>query len=321
LALANLNISAGVPVAADIPFSRRRQARWRRHLTSYAFVLPYVVTMILFGLGPGLYALLISFADFSTGVPRYFAAGFRNYLAVFKDYRFGFTITNITSFLIISVLMGIALVVMLALLLHMRPGRLSSVLRTIYFMGGAVTGPVLVLVFIIMFNPLLSPFGPILRASGLNSFDDIVTPKALPILFTIIGFFSGAGMWIAIQYGALEGIPVELLEAAKIDGCDAWQQLLYIKLPLIRPYIIYQFILIFAGNVQLFVEPQLMGNQTYVQGNVPHVWSPNQLAYFFAFEMGNFGAAAALSLLMLLIGLVASYLIIRWTGFFSIEAS
>jgi multiple sugar transport system permease protein len=74
------------------------------------------------------------------------------------------------------------------------------------------------------------------------------------------------------------------------------------------------------GNVQLFVEPQLLGNQTYVQANVPLQWSPNQLAYSFAFDLGNFGSAAALSLLMLLIGLGAAYVLIRWTGFFKIEA-
>jgi multiple sugar transport system permease protein len=317
--VANLDVSAGVPMTSEKPLPRH-QARWRKNLTTYIFVLPYVVTMLLFGLGPGLYALLISFANFGGGVPRYFAAGFRNYMAVFKDFRFGFTLSNIAAFLAISIPLGISLVVILALLLHMRPGKLSSALRTIYFMGGAVTGPVLMLVFIIMLNPFISPFGPFLRAFGLNTFDDVVTPRSLALLFTIIGFFSGAGMWISIQYGALEGIPMELLEAAKIDGCDAWKQVLYIKLPLIRPYIIYQFILIFAGNVQLFVEPQLLGNQTYIQGNVPHIWSPNQLAYSFAFEMGNFGAAAALSLLMLIIGLGASYLVIRWTGFFNIEA-
>ena len=48
-------------------------------------------------------------------------------------------------------------------------------------------------------------------------------------------------------------------------------------------------------------------------------WSPNQLAYNFAFELGNFGAASAVALLMLVIGLGAAYLMIRWTGFFNIE--
>ena len=99
------------------------------------------------------------------------------------------------------------------------------------------------------------------------------------------------------------------------------EKVLFIKFPLIRPYVIYQFILIFAGNVQLFVEPQILGggNNLGVGGNVPTVWSPNQLAYNFAFEMGNFGAASALSLILLAIGLGAAYLIIRWTGFFEIE--
>ncbi|MHB8628521.1 MAG: carbohydrate ABC transporter permease [Aggregatilineales bacterium] len=252
------------------------------------------------------------------GVPNYFAAGFSNYVTAFNDTRFTFTMGNITQFLAFSVPVGIALVVLLALLLQMRPGRVSSVLRTLYFIPGAVTGPVLVLLFIVAATPDISPFGALERTVGLKTFNDVVTPAALPFIFTAIGFFSGAGMWIAIQYGALESIPREMLEASRIDGCGPWQQVLYIKLPLIRPYIIYQFIVIFSGNVQLFVEPQLLGNPTYIKANVPAQWSPNQLAYSFAFDLGNFGAAAALSLLMLLVGLGASFVVIRATGFFNI---
>jgi multiple sugar transport system permease protein len=277
--------------------------------------------MLAFGLGPGLYALLLSFADFSTGLPRYFAAGFGNYLAVFKDFRFNFTFANIGVFLVISVPLGIAMVVILAILLQMRPGPLSTALRTLYFVSGAVTGPVLVLVMIFMLDPSISPFQILLKGMGFELLNDVIYPSSLPVLFTLVGFFSGAGMWIAIQYGALEAISTEVIEAATIDGANAWQKALLIKFPLIRPYIIYQFILIFAGNVQLFVEPQILGggNNLGVGGNVPAVWSPNQLAYNFAFEMGNFGAASALSLFMLVIGLGAAYLIIRWTGFFNIE--
>ncbi len=318
--MANLNPSTDIPFATVKQVTNHRQTGWRRHKTAYLFVLPYFLAMLIFGLGPGLYAFLISFADFSVGIPRYFAAGFSNYIVAFKDFRFAFTFANILRFLAFSVPLGIALVVLLALLLHMRPGKFSSTLRTLYFIPGAVTGPVLMLIAIVSFNPDLSPFGSILRSANINTLNNVVSPGSLPLLFTMIGFFCGAGMWIAIQFGALQGIPAELLEAATIDGCNAWQQLLHIKLPLIRPYIIYQFILIFSGNVQLFVEPQLLGNQTYVQANVPLQWSPNQLAYSFAFDLGNFGSAAALSLLMLLIGLAAAYIVIRWTGFFNIEA-
>jgi multiple sugar transport system permease protein len=317
--MANVNVSAGVPVATQTHGEPTGlQVRWRKYRIIYLFVLPYVLAMLLFGIGPGLYALLISFADFSMGVPNYFAAGFSNYVTAFSDFRFAFTLGNITQFLAFSVPVGIALVILLALLLQMRPGRVSSVLRTLYFIPGAVTGPVLVLLFIVAATPDISPFGALEHTVGLQTFNDLVTPAALPFIFTAIGFFSGAGMWIAIQYGALESIPKEMLEASRIDGCGPWQQVWYIKLPLIRPYIIYQFILIFSGNVQLFVEPQLLGNPTYIKANVPSQWSPNQLAYSFAFDLGNFGAAAALSLLMLLVGLGASYVVIRATGFFNI---
>lgn len=296
--------------------------RLRQNLVAHVFALPYFLVMLAFGLGPGLYAFLISFADFSAGVPRYFAAGWNNYLLVFRNSRFLFSFTNIAEFLVVSVPLGIAMVVVLAMLLHMRPGVSSTVLRTLFFVAGAVTGPVLVLLGIFMFDPSISPFKGLLQGMGFNVLNDVVRSSTLPMVFTLIGFFSGAGMWIAIQYGGLEGIPTELVEAATIDGCNAWQKILYIKLPLIRPYIIYQFILVFAGNVQLFVEPQILGgnaNGLGVGANVPAVWSPNQLAYYFAFELGNFGAASALSLLMLVIGLGAAFFIIRWTGFFNIE--
>jgi multiple sugar transport system permease protein len=275
--------------------------------------------MILFGIGPGLYALVMSFSKFQMGVPDYFAAGLDNYVTAFTDARFLTTFGNLLEFVVISVPLGIACVVLIALLLDMRPGRAASALRLMYFLPGAVTGPALVLLAICILNPDISPFGPVMKAAGLNNFDALVFPGSLPFIFTIIGFFSGAGMWIAIQHGGLQCVSKEVLEAAELDGCNAWQKALYVKLPFIRPFIVYQAILIFALNVQLFVEPQLMSS-TWVQANVPPQWSPNQLAYSFAFDVGNFGAAAALSLLMLGIGIAGAYVLIRWTGFFKLEA-
>jgi multiple sugar transport system permease protein len=289
-----------------------------RHLTSYLFLLPYLLAMLLFSIGPGLYALLISFADFSTGIPRYFAAGLNNYITAYTDFRFVEVFQNVGIFLIISVPLGIGLVVLLSLLLHIQRGWLASSLRTIYFVPGAVTGPALVLLAIFMFDPNISPFRGLLRTMGYELINDVITPSALPWLFTIIGFFAGAGVWIAIFYGAYEGLSTEVMEAATIDGCNAWQKAWYIKIPLIKPYIMYMLILVLAGNVQLFAEPQLLG---VAGGNVPNPWSPNQLSYYFAFRLANFGAAAAASLVMLLIGLAASYVVVEWTGVFKLESS
>ena len=284
-------VPAAAPLTHRSRLSRLGGSGWRRHRTSYFLLMPYLFFLLVFGVGPGLYALLMSVSKYEGGVPTYFASGIDNYVTAFGDAR----------------------------LLDMRPGRFSSLLRLLYFIPGAVTGPALILLAICILNPDISPFGPAFQAVGLKNFDAIVGGGTLPFIFTIIGFFSGAGMWIAIQHGGLQGVSREVLEAAELDGCNAWQKARYIKLPFIRPFIVYQTILIFALNVQLFVEPQLM-TSTWVQGNVPPQWAPNQLAYSFAFEVGNFGAAAALSILMLGIGLLGAYVLIRWTGFFQIEA-
>src|SRR5262245_5636246 len=98
----------------------------RRHLTSYLFLIPYLLAMILFSIGPGLYALMISFADFSTGIPRYFAAGLNNYITAYTDFRFTEVFRNVGIFLAISVPLGIFLVVLLSTLLHIHRGRLAS---------------------------------------------------------------------------------------------------------------------------------------------------------------------------------------------------
>ncbi len=284
------------------------------------FILPYVLFLLAFGVGPGIYAFLISFSKTVGGRPQLFQAGLSNYATAFSDFRFGSAIEHMIQFLLISVPVGIVGVVLLALLLHQREGRFSAIMRTIYFVPGAVAGPALVLIAIFMFDPNVSPFGGLLHGVfGFDQVRDLVRERNFPLLFTIITFFAGAGGWIAIFYGALNGISREIIEAAIIDGCDNLQLAVRIKVPLIRPYIAYMLILTFAGNVQLFAEPQLIGRAP--GSTLSPYWSPNQLGYAFAFELGNFGAAAALSMLLLVIGVVGAFIIIRVTNLFRTEVS
>ncbi len=287
---------------------------------AHLFVLPYVLFLLVFGVGPGIYALIISFSKTVGGRPQLFQAGLKNYSTAFSDFRFAPAISHMIQFLAVSIPLGVAGVLFLSLLLHGRRNWFSSAMRTVYFVPGAVAGPALVLVAIFMFDPNVSPFGVVLReVFDFKLVGDVLREKNYPLLFTLIGFFGGAGGWIAIFYGALNGISNEIVEAAIIDGCNNLQLALRIKMPIIRPYIAYMLILTVAGNVQLFAEPQLIGRAP--GSTVSAYWSPNQLGYAFAFELGNFGAAAALSMLLLLTGVLAAFIIIRATNLFQTEAS
>ncbi len=305
------------------PVPRQAAARRRRAFSffkaGHLFVLPYLFFMLVFGLGPALYAVVVSVSKFQFGRPLLFQAGLDNFATAFTHYRFLPAFQNVLGYLALSLPVALLGVIGLSLLLHARPSRLADGVRTVYFLPGAVTGPALVLVAIFMFDPNVSPFRPLLTAMGMEALINVIRPQRLVLLFTLITFFAGAGGWIAIFYGALNGISKEVVEAATIDGCGAWELASRIKLPLILPYVWYMLILSFAGNVQLFAEPQLIG--AALPGVIGPSWSPNLLSYDFAFTLGNFGAAAAVSLVLLAIGLIAAYLVITFTGFYQTDAA
>jgi multiple sugar transport system permease protein len=142
-------------------------------------------------------------------------------------------------------------------------------------------------------------------------------PNHLPIVFAVIAFWTGAGGWIVVTYGALNNIPYELLEAAALDGASAWQTALRVKLPLIKKWVVYMLILAFAAGTQLFVEPQLVSEASL--GLVSQTWSPNELAYYLAFQNDNFNGAAAVSVDLLIVGLLVAAVLVFRTKLFEVD--
>jgi multiple sugar transport system permease protein len=282
--------------------------------TAHLFVLPHTVFMVLFAIGPAVYAVVISFASFQRGTPELFDAGLDNYAHAYSDVRFLPALNNVAQFLLISVPLGAIGVLAIAALLHARQDRIGTGMRTLYFIPGAVAGPTLVLLAIFMLDPRISPFAPVLQAFGLTTIGQVTSGSRLPWVFAIMYFFAAAGGWVAIFYGAFNGISREITEAATIDGCGSVRLAWSVKLPLVRPYVIYMLILTFGANVQVFVEPQLLA--VAAGSTVGRYWSLNQLSYAYAFELSDFGSAAAIALLMLGVGLLAAVLIIRFTDFF-----
>jgi multiple sugar transport system permease protein len=168
-----------------------------------------------------------------------------------------------------------------------------------------------------LLDPTVSPVSLPLRALGFDTFGQVIEPAHLPILFMLIAFWTGAGGWIVVMYGALNNISPDLLEAARIDGAGGWQTAWRIQIPLLRKWIVYMVILAFAGGTQLFVEPQLLSQASV--GVAGRDYSLNQLAYDFAFQNNNVNTAAAISVELLLVGLIAAGLFVARSGFFDAD--
>jgi multiple sugar transport system permease protein len=294
-----------------------RVRRARRDGYAYLFVLPYVVLLLAFGIGPAAYAIATSFFDTTKDVMQF--NGLANFASVLQDFRTGPAVLNVLAFMLIWLPLTLIGVLAFSLLLHARVGRFAATMRLIYYLPGAVTGSASVLLWLFMLDPLLSPFGPILNALGFQTGQDVLSTSNLPAVYAVMAFSTSVGFWIVVVFGALMNISHEILEAAIIDGCNTLQASLYIKVPLIAKYLIFMLILSFAGGIQLFVEPQIMSVAT--TGTTSDTWSINLLAYKYAFTDANFGTSAAVAVGLMIVGVAIALVIIFKTDFYSTETA
>ena len=282
----------------------------QRNTLMIAMLTPYLFLLIAFGLVPLIMAVR-EVPDISLTNPD---GGWDAFLIVIKDFRFSEAAKHVLGFMAIFVPLMIIVVIAMALMLDVKTTRWSKYLRMAYIVPASVSGAVAVLVWWAILEPTLSPIKSILNFFGIKSATQIWQTNNLVYILAIMAFFSLAGNWILIQYGSLQSISSEIIEAARVDGCSAFQLAVRIKLPLIRKYVIYMAVLVFAGGLQIFVEPQLLTTSVY-QG-IANAWSFDQLSYELAFKSGDFGGASALSLLLLAPSLVGALVVIFKTDMF-----
>ena len=289
------------------------QMRGPRVPRGLPFVLPYLPFLILFGVAPTIYALDLAFTNVGGGF-----VGFHNFVRTYNDFRFVPAFKHVLVYTCVWLFALMVFVVGLALLLHGRASRVSATFRFLFYMPGALAGSAAVLVWLFMLDPTVSPGAFFLHhVLGADIFAQSIAPGNLPYIFAMIAFWTGAGGWIVVMYGALNTIPPDLEEAARIDGAGPITIALRLKLPLMRKWIAYMVILSFATGTQLFVEPQIV--QTASFGLVPDTWSANQLAYQLAFRYADFNGAAAIAVDLLLIGLIGAVIIVTRSGLFRPE--
>ena len=257
-----------------------------------------------------IYALYLSFT--ANGA----FAGIDNFVRVFHDFRFLPAVQHVALFVVIWLVTLIVLVTILALVVHaVRTRWLSATSRFLFYIPGALAGSASVLLWLFMLDPSVSPVAGLLDSLGFKSFTQIVSLENLPVVFTIVAFWTGAGGWIIIMYGALNTISSDVMEAARIDGAGPFKTAWYIQIPLMRKWIAYMAIVSLAGGTQLFVEPKILNLAS--RGVVPQEYSLNQLAYTIAFgPQADFNGSAAISIVLLGVAMGLSAIFVFRGGLF-----
>jgi multiple sugar transport system permease protein len=278
--------------------------------SGYLFVLPFILVFLTMLVLPLAYAAYLSlFREQLIGGTVF--AGLDNYTRALTDDRLLGGVLRVLKFFAIQVPFMLALSLAAALAIDSGLLRFAKVFRLGIFVPYAVPAVVATLMWGYLYGPDFGPFAQLADKLGTSAPQFLSADLMLGSLANIVTWeFTGYNM--IILYAALRAIPHDLYEAAAVDGAGAWRVAWSIKLPALRPALLLCLIFSVIGSFQLFAEPQLM--QRLAPSVIDSAYTPNLYAYTLAFTGQEVNYAAAVSFLLGLVIVVASYTVLLATN-------
>ncbi len=292
---------------------RPRISRQARHqaITGWLFALPFMLLFIAVFLAPiaqsvrnGFYRMVSSGGPY--GKLQETFVGLQNFTEVATNPRFWEGMGRVLLFGVIQIPVMILSALFLALLLDSYLVRRKAGWRLAYFLPFAIPGLVAAIMWGYLYLPEISPF-----ASQIGI--DFLSPQIMLFSMANMTTWTFTGYNMLIFLAALQAIPGELYEAARIDGASSWRITTAIKIPLLRGAALLAVLLSIIGTVQLFNEPAVL---QALAPWMPNDYTPMMMAYHTAYSNltpGGAGPASAVSILMALVAgaLAAIYALVQ----------
>jgi ABC-type sugar transport system permease subunit len=296
------------------PFLRRALKWLKKYKNAYLFISPFFILYAIFGIYPAVYSIIISL---HVGRGRALGAyvGLNNYIRLwFHDPVFPATLLNMGMYLLYIVVPMTFLGLLLAVLMNTRQARrLSGLYRTMMILPYVLAPTVISVVFAQIYDPSFGWVNLLLGAFGLPHIDWIGTTQWSLIAVSLVLLWQYVGYNTLIALAALTGISPEIYDAAKVDGCNAFQEFGLITLPLMRPILLFMAVMTTIGVFNMFAQPWLLTH------GGPGYSSNTLIIYLYrtAFEVMQFGYAAAIGVTIFILTAIFSFLQITLNRGFS----
>jgi len=266
------------------------------------FLLPFLLFFAVFRLWPILWSLIISFFEYHNGKITSFV-GLTNYITLFRDPTFLRSIGNTLYFVIVYNVIMIFLAIILAVMASSTFIKGRKIYRSVYFIPIAMSLPVVAMVFDMLFaknigfvSALFGMFGAKYDFRLFASMDWAMWGVIL------MRVWRGTGYYCAYFLAGLTAIPHDVYESSKIDGAGPVTTFFRITLPLLRPMLIFVFIMSTILSFQLFDEPWIL-----TQGGPANTTLTLQMfLYQKSFLEQNLSMGSAVSYVMTLLMMGAS---------------
>ncbi|WP_374121390.1 carbohydrate ABC transporter permease [Paenibacillus sp. LHD-117] len=299
--MTTLNETALVPP----PAAKRRRKFRRGRVTPYLFILPWIVGLFAFTLGPLVFSLVISFFDWPiVGEVRF--VGLQNYIEMFtQDSMFWSSLLVTLKFAALFVPLNMVIALGLAMMLNQNV-RGKAVFRTVFYLPSVISGVALAMIWAWVYSGEYGILNYFLSMIGIAGPDWLNSTTWAPVAIVIASLW-GQGTMMLIFLAGLKNIPKELYEAASIDGAGKVGQFFRITLPMLSPTLLFNLITtIIAAFQQLTLALVLTGG-----GPMLSTYFYAMYMYENAFKFSKMGYASANAWFMFLIVLSLTMLVFK----------
>ncbi|MBM4419195.1 MAG: sugar ABC transporter permease [Chloroflexi bacterium] len=298
--------------AASIPI-RRRSWMHKQRYAAYLFVLPSLMFLAVFVVYPIFAALYFSFHRY-TLIEAPVWLGLDYYVNLLDDKRFMKAIGNTFLFALMTVPVGTALALLLALVAN-RTMRGVMFFRAAYYMPVVTSFVAVSFIWLWIYEPQFGVLNDLFEMLGLPRLFWLRDPSTALLSIAILSIWKNVGYNMVIYLAGLQGIPEHLYEAAKIDGASSMQRFRFITVPLLSPTTFFVFVVYFIGALQMFVQAWILTQGGPLDSTLTVVY----LIYSNGFEYLKMGYAAAMSMVLFCIIAIVTYVntrVIRYDTYY-----
>lgn len=279
---------------------------WRNRKKAYLFLLPNFLGFVIFTLIPVITALFYSFTNYD-GNKKMDFIWFNNFVRLFGDSSFIISLKNTLLYTVGTVPFIIILSLLVSVLMN-NGVKGAPIYRAIMLFPHIASIVAVTVVWQFLYNGKSGPINQILRAIGISNPPSwLADQKVALIAVMIMIIWKGIGYYMIIYLAGLKGIPADQYEAATMDGANAWEKLIYVTVPNLRPVTFYATVMCIINSFQVFTPIYVMtkggpGRATSVL--VLKIYEDSFTNYKFGYASAE---AMILFLLILIVTLIQFY--------------
>ncbi|MBP7567548.1 MAG: sugar ABC transporter permease [Burkholderiaceae bacterium] len=289
--LADSRMAARAVPDRTVSSQRRREA-----LTALVMLAPSLVFLAAFTYWPIARSLAYGFFDVQLGSSEIFFIGWDNYLRLWHDELFWKSLRNTVLYMVITVPSSIGLALLLAVALD-RKLRGTALYRSTFFYPVMVPSVAAGMVWVFLYAPGYGPINGLMNWLGLPKLEWLYDSTwALPAII-FMSIWKYAGYFMLILLAALQLVPRDLYEAARLDGVSGLRQLVHITVPLISPTLYFVVVIGVLHSYQIF-------DYVFVMTQGGPADATNVLTFYIyqnAFQFQDIGTASAIATILLLV--------------------